>query len=57
MNKSADCKHSPRSRTKTRWKHRVRVLFRLAVRKLIRLELIEVDSHGTPKVNPIRWLI
>ena len=38
-----------------RWR-RVRVLWRLALRKLFRAELVEMDSNGNPKVNPIRWL-
>ena len=57
MNDPACSDWSPHSRTKTKWKRRVRVLFRLAVRKIVRLELVELDSNGNPKSNPIRWLI
>ena len=44
-------------RTKASWKRRMIVLFRLAVRRLSRLELVERDSHGNPKANPIRWIV
>jgi hypothetical protein len=57
MNQPDCCDRRPRLRTKTGWKRRVRVLFRLAVRKLGRLELVETDSRGNPKINWIRWMM
>ena len=35
---------------------RIRVLVRLAIRALLRAELVETDASGNPKINPIRWL-
>lgn len=45
-----------RRRASGPWR-RIRVLWRLAIRRLLRVELVETDSQGNPKVNPIRWLM
>jgi len=53
-----DCCDAPlRVRKKAGWKRRLRVLFRLAIRQLVRLELVETDAHGNLKANPIRWIL
>ena len=52
------CRDRPASpRRNSRWKRRARVLFRLAIRKLTRLELVEIGPGGNPRVNPIRWIM
>ncbi len=38
-------------------RRRIRVLFRLAIRKLLRIELVKTNSSGNPKANPIRWIV
>ena len=48
---------SPRRANRGGWTRRLRVLFRLAFRKLARIELVDRDSHANPKTNPIRWIV
>lgn len=35
---------------------RLRILLRLAARRLFRSESVELDARGMPKTKPIRWL-
>jgi hypothetical protein len=38
-------------------KRRIRISLRLAIRRLLRGEVVETDSQGNPKVNHLRWMV
>lgn len=46
-----------RVRAKPGFKRYVRILVRIAIRRLFRTERIATDARGIPKPNPIRWIV
>lgn len=57
MKDSACCIPTLRVQAKPGFQRRIRVLFRIALRRLFRTELVATDLHGNPKPNPIRWIV
>jgi hypothetical protein len=55
--KDSCCVPTLRVRATPSFKRRARVLFRIALRRLFRTELVATDSRGNPKSNPIRWMV
>lgn len=56
MNASTACEARPDGETRRALSRRLRVLSRFAIRKLLRVKLVETDVSGHPKTNPTRWL-
>jgi hypothetical protein len=57
MKSFADRGAGPSMRRSSEWRRRLRIFFRLTIRRLLRMECVEVDAHDNPKINHIRWIV
>ncbi len=57
MKAAVCCVATLRVRAQPGFKRRVRILFRIVLRRLFRTERVATDARGIPKPNPIRWIV
>jgi hypothetical protein len=57
MKSSANRGAGPSLRRSSGWRLLLRILFRLTIRRLLRVELVKPDSGGNPKIKPVRWIV